>query len=231
MHKTAYSRPEYRILARLARPYYPYDGPNSWQKQTKKASDEVYLGTTNPGKIKEMTELLASLGIKARQLENIPDVPETARSYKGNATLKAETLSRQFGVPVLSEDSGLGVRALHGAPGLYSGRFSGATDHNSKMNAEKLLEVMKNEPDRRAAFITAAALCANGKTFSVTRRKPGTISTEPRGDKGFSYDTVFIPEGSDQTYAETGDKSDSSRNRAVIALIKKLREQGVLRNA
>lgn len=190
--------------------------------QYKEAVDKVlYLGTSNPNKIREMSALLQSMGITARTLDGIPDVPETARSYKGNALLKARTLAALYGVPVLSEDSGLGVRVLGGAPGLYSGRYSGAADHNSKDNAAKLLSVMKGVRDRRAGFVTAAAISDGGKDYTSTRRVPGMITEEPRGDKGFSYDTVFVPKGSTQTYAESGDKSDSSRDRAVRALLRK----------
>ena len=181
----------------------------------------LYLGTTNPGKIQEMSALLESLGIEPRTLPSVPDIEENARSYKGNALLKARTLSGLYGVPVISEDSGLGVRALNGAPGLHSGRWTGSTDHNSQSNAEKLLLALQDIADRRAGFVTAAAIADGDNVLTATRRRPGTIATEQRGDKGFSYDTVFIPNGSDRTYAESGDKSDSSRDRAVRAVVGK----------
>lgn len=196
----------------------------------KKSSERpvLYLGTSNPRKIEEMTALLDSLGVDARELKDIPDVEENARSYKGNALLKARAAAGQNALPVISEDSGLGVRALNGAPGLRSGRYSGSADHNSLDNAEKLLRVMKNMADRRAGFVTAAAYSDGTNEMSVTRRTSGTIADRQRGDKGFSYDTVFIPEGSDETYAESGDKSNSSRDKAVRALVHRLREKGLL---
>ena len=184
-------------------------------------SSYLYLGTTNPGKIREMSTLLKSLGVEPRTLPSVPDIEETARSYKGNALLKARTLSKLHGVPVLSEDSGLGVKALNGAPGLRSGRWSGSADHNSQSNAEKLLLALQDVLDRRATFVTGAAIADEDNVLTATRRRPGTIATEQRGDKGFSYDTVFIPDGSDKTYAESGDKSDSSRDRAVRAVVEK----------
>lgn len=197
------------------------DPHEDWSKRAS-VNPVLYLGTTNPGKIREMTALLKSLGVTARTLQDIPDVPETARSYSGNARLKAETLSKLYGVPVISEDSGLSVRALHGAPGIRSGRYAGSANHNSADNVTKLLAAMQGMKDRSAAFVTAAAISDNGVTYSLTRRAPGSIADTPRGDKGFSYDTVFVPNVSQQTYAESGDKSGSSRDKAVKALIARM---------
>jgi len=189
----------------------------------------VLVGTSNKGKQAELSALLLAAGLRPVTLGSVPDIPETGRSYRANALLKARALSKLYGgVPVLSEDSGLGVMALHGAPGLHSGRYSGSADHNSVDNVEKLLAAMKGERDRRAAFITAAALAYAGKAKAVTRRVPGTITDVPRGDKGFSYDTVFVPEGDTRTYAESGDKQDSSRVRAVRALLEKKAAAGNL---
>lgn len=202
----------------------------SWYN-IKKATQRpyLYLGTTNPGKIREMTALLDSLGIEARTLDSVPDVEETARSYRGNALLKARTLAKLKGVPVISEDSGLSVKALKGGPGLHSGRYSGNANHNSADNVTKLLEAMKDSKDRNAAFVTAAAISDGKNDYTLTRRAPGTIANAPRGDKGFSYDTVFVPKGLSQTYAESGDKSNSSRDKAVKALINNLRQKGLLK--
>ena len=185
------------------------------------ASNKILVGTTNPGKRREMAALIMAAGLKPVFRDDLPEIEETANSYKGNARLKSQGIYDFAKMPVISEDSGLSVDALDGAPGLMSARWTGAADHNSSDMTTKLLELMKNEKNRRASFITAASISDGGKPIIVQRSTPGAITDAPRGDKGFSYDTVFKPKGKAHTWAESGDKSDSARNRAVKAVLAK----------
>lgn len=182
-------------------------------------NNSILIGTTNPGKRREMAALIMAAGLKPVFRDDLPEIAETANSYKGNAKLKSQGIYDFAKMPVISEDSGLSVDALDGAPGLMSARWTGATDHNSSDMAAKLLKLMKNEKNRRASFITAASISDGGKPIIAQRSTPGIITSAPRGDKGFSYDTVFQPKGKVQTWAESGDKSDSARDKAVKAVL------------
>jgi len=130
------------------------------------------------------------------------DVRETGTTFLENAVLKAQAIGRETGLAVLSEDAGLEVTALGGAPGVYSARFAGEpsdTDRNNQL----LLQKMEGESDRRARFVAVAALCLlDGQTFVCSGVFPGMIATELSGDMGFGYDPLFIPEGETRTLAQ-----------------------------
>jgi len=167
--------------------------------------NRLLLGTRNDGKIQEATELLAGVdGLELLTFFDVPfsDVPETGSTFMENALLKALTISRETGLPVLSEDAGLEVHALDGTPGVISARFAGEPSNPGKNN-ELLLRKLKGIVDRRARFVTVAALCLlDGQTFVCSGVFPGTIATEPSGNMGFGYDPLFIPEGEMRTLAD-----------------------------
>ena len=130
------------------------------------------------------------------------DVPETGSTFLDNAILKATAISRETGLPVLSEDSGLEVHALDGAPGVRSARFAGEPS-DSDRNNELLLKKLVGEMDRRARFITVAVLCLqDGQIFVSSGVFPGTIGYELQGNMGFGYDPLFIPDGESRTLAQ-----------------------------
>ena len=155
--------------------------------------------------MQEAKELLAEVvGLELLMFPDVvfSDVPETGSTFLDNAILKATAISRETGLPVLSEDSGLEVHSLAGAPGVRSARFAGEPS-DSDRNNELLLKKLVGETDRRARFITVAVLCLqDGQIFVSSGVFPGTIGHELQGNMGFGYDPLFIPDGESRTLAQ-----------------------------
>ncbi|MFC2106221.1 RdgB/HAM1 family non-canonical purine NTP pyrophosphatase [Candidatus Bipolaricaulota bacterium] len=168
--------------------------------------NRLLLGTRNEGKIQETKDLLAEVaGLEFLTFFDVPfsEVPETGRTFLENALLKATAISRETGLPVLSEDAGLEVRALDGAPGVISARFAADEPSNPDRNNELLLQKLKGVADRRARFVTVVVLrLQDGQTFVCSGIFPGIIAEEPSGNMGFGYDPLFIPCGETCTLAE-----------------------------
>lgn len=160
----------------------------------------ILIATKNKGKAKEFVELFANYGYDVKTLLDFPaieDVEETGITFKENALLKADTISKELDCIVLADDSGLEVDALDGKPGIYSARFAG--DHgNDQKNNEKLLEALKDLPKekRRANFHCSLALVGPDRTpLFVEGTIDGYILEEPLGENGFGYDPIFfVPE-------------------------------------
>lgn len=187
-------------------------------------SSPLVLATGNPGKVKELRALLASLSIDllpAHDLDDPPAVKEDADTLDGNARKKASAFYDHTGHPALADDTGLEVAALNGGPGVHTARFAGpnATPEDNK---QKLLAALDGVSDRRARFRTVVALItADGTPHTFEGVCEGTITTEPRGNGGFGYDPLFLPDGYDQTFAEMPPdvKNEiSHRRRALDAL-------------
>ena len=151
--------------------------------------------------------------------EVFSDVPETGETFLDNAFLKAKAIGLATGLPVLSEDSGLEVRALDGAPGVRSARFAGEpSDANG--NNHLLLHKLEGEVDRRARFITVAVLCLqDGQTFATSGVLLGSIAEAPSGTMGFGYDPLFVPNGMSRTLAQMtlGQKNCMSHRHKALA--------------
>jgi XTP/dITP diphosphohydrolase len=166
---------------------------------------QLLLGTRNEGKMVEAKELLAEVvGLELLMFPTVSfsDVPETGNTFLDNAVLKAKAIALETGLPVLSEDSGLEVHALNGAPGVRSARYAGEPSNTDRNNA-LLLEQMACKTDRRAHFITVAVLClSDGQFFATSGVFPGAIGHECLGDMGFGYDPLFIPNGGTRTLAQ-----------------------------
>ena len=165
----------------------------------------LLLGTKNEGKIEEAAELLAGVeGLELLTFADRPfsDVDETGVTFLENALLKAGTICCETGLPVLAEDAGLEVVSLGAAPGVLSARFSGEPVDYDRNNA-LLLEKLRGRTDRRARFVTVAALqLPDGQAFVCSGVLRGSITEAPAGDGGFGYDPLFLPEGSGKTLAE-----------------------------
>ena len=149
---------------------------------------------------------------------DFPEIEETGTTFLENARLKAEGISRHVGGWVLSDDSGLEVDALDGAPGVWSSSYGGEEGNHSRNNA-RLMEEMAGKDSRSARFRCTMVLARNGKEeahFSGTVE--GSIIAELRGTKGFGYDPLFIPEGHDQTFAELGDAVKNTLSHRARAL-------------
>ncbi len=164
----------------------------------------LLLGTANLDKVREIESVLAGLPLtilSARDV-SIPDVSETEPTLEGNAALKATTIAADSGLVTLSDDTGLEVMALDGAPGVFSARYAGA-DATYADNNEKLLEALIDREDRSARFRTVVACAApSGLLFSVEGVCEGCITEELRGAGGFGYDPVFYVPEVGKTYAE-----------------------------
>lgn len=162
--------------------------------------NELVVATRNPGKLKEISRLLKSRGIRALGLDSFPDLPdvvEDGATFAANAIKKAETVAQLTGLPCLADDSGLAVDALQGRPGVHSARFSG-DGADDRSNNCKLLEEMASVPHsrRQAAFHCVMALCLPGQPPHLFEgRVDGLILEREQGSGGFGYDPLFwLPE-------------------------------------
>jgi XTP/dITP diphosphohydrolase len=191
----------------------------------------LLLGTTNPGKVRELRSLLApipDLEVVTRDEIPFPSIEENGSTFAENAVLKARGIAAATESVVLAEDSGLCVRALHGAPGVRSARYAGEpTDHDA--NTERLLNALSGVEDRAATFVTVAALrFRDGREVLRAGVLEGHIATARAGHGGFGYDPVFVPVGYSQTLAEIplSEKNGlSHRARAVSPLLHVLRQE------
>lgn len=169
----------------------------------------VVIATHNPGKLREMRELLAPYGIDAVSAGDLglPEPAETGASFADNARIKARAAAQATGLPALSDDSGLAVEALGGAPGIQSARWAGPDkDFARAMRVieEKLASAGASTPEqRRAAFISVLTIVwPDGHEESFEGRVEGTLVWPPRGTSGFGYDPMFLPDGHAKTFGE-----------------------------
>ncbi len=164
---------------------------------------KLVFATHNANKFAEVKALVPNY-IELLSLEDIgctEEIPETAETIDGNAILKTEFVNRHYGYNCFSDDTGLEVDALDGAPGVYSARYAGAAK-SASANMEKLLKELEGNQNRAARFKTAIALSLHGNQTLFLGICTGTITLSPRGEKGFGYDPIFQPDGTTQTFAE-----------------------------
>ena len=189
---------------------------------------EIVLSTDNINKLREIREILEDLDIKIYGKSDIEgldfEVIEDGDTLYDNALKKASAMADRVDYAVLSDDTGLFVTALNGEPGVHSARY--ASEHDDKKNREKLLNNLKDKKDRSAYFKTEIILIDEDKNIiPIEGVCPGKISLEERGDNGFGYDSIFIPEGFDKTFAEMSHEEKnqiSHRSRALKNLKDKL---------
>jgi len=188
---------------------------------------KVVLATANPDKARELAGLLEGYEVVLRPAD-LPDVEETADTLEGNARLKAAAVLAATGEMVVADDTGLEVDSLDGRPGIYAARYAGPGATYAD-NVAKLLEELADVPStgRTARFRTVAvALFPDGREIVAEGWVRGTISPAPKGDGGFGYDSVFVPDGGDaRTFAEMtqAEKATiSHRGRALRALAAQL---------
>ena len=183
----------------------------------------IFLASGNSHKIEELGQLLHDLGIALKSTLDFPGaetVEEDRPDLEGNALKKARHWFQTIGLPSLSDDTGLEVDALDGAPGVYSARYAGE-DATYDDNVDKLLTEIGDQKKRSAQFRTVVAYVdsdGNEHLFEGVCR--GEIITEKRGDKGFGYDPVFVPEGYDQTFAELSSEEKNKISHRGIAIQK-----------
>ena len=172
---------------------------------------KLVIATHNPGKLREIAELIGPLGIACVGAEELglPEPEEIGNTFVDNADLKAREAADLSGLPALADDSGLCVDALHGAPGIFSARWAEDADGNRDWTRamEKVWrEVEAAEPDagHDAHFACALAIAwpNDGQVENFEGRVDGTLTWPPRGDRGFGYDPMFVPAGHDATFGE-----------------------------
>ena len=144
------------------------------------------------------------------------EIPETSDTIEGNAYQKANYIYEHYHVDCFADDTGLEVEALNGAPGVYSARYAGP-QHNSKDNIRKLLTDMQDIENRNAQFRTAIVLILDGKMHLFEGTIKGTIIRSERGSGGFGYDSVFVPDGFEKTFAELGEEIKNKISHRAIA--------------
>lgn len=175
-----------------------------------------------------MKALVADLGIEVYSALDFPELEEVEEdmdTLEGNALKKARYVHQQTGMTALSDDTGLEVEALNGAPGVYSARYAGE-DVSYQDNVLKLLREMDGKQNRLAQFRTVVALVTTESEHTFEGVCEGKIIDHQRGEKGFGYDPVFLPDGFEQTFAELDPKVKneiSHRGRAIQKFISYLK--------
>lgn len=167
----------------------------------------LVIASHNKGKIKEIGELLGSFNVEViAGNSDLPEPVEDADSFLANAKIKSAFFSQAMGLPALSDDSGLCVPALDNAPGIYSARWAGESkDFNAAMlKIEKALKDKGLNPEGQSAFFVCALslMWPDGFEVAFEGKVYGHLTFPPRGEKGFGYDPIFIPEGYNITFAE-----------------------------
>ncbi|MGB7034614.1 MAG: RdgB/HAM1 family non-canonical purine NTP pyrophosphatase [Xanthobacteraceae bacterium] len=175
----------------------------------RRLAGRIVIATHNAGKLAEMRDLLAPYGIDATSAGELglKEPEETGMSFRDNAHIKAAAAANTAGLPAFADDSGLVVDALDGAPGIYSARWAGPEkDFQAAMQSieDKLQARGASTADRRKAHFVSALCLAwpDGHIEEFEARVDGTLVWPPRGDQGFGYDPMFLPDGHDRTFGE-----------------------------
>ncbi|KAA0093271.1 RdgB/HAM1 family non-canonical purine NTP pyrophosphatase [Mycolicibacterium sp. P1-18] len=194
---------------------------------------DLLVASRNAKKLAELRRVLDDAGVAGLRLRSLDDVapfdeaPETGATFEENALAKARDAFRATGLASVADDSGLAVDALNGMPGVLSARWAGAHGDDSA-NLHLLLGQLRDVPDERrgASFVSACALVSAAGETVVRGEWAGRIARAPRGDGGFGYDPIFVPDGSDRSAGElTPAEKDaaSHRGRALALLLPALR--------
>jgi XTP/dITP diphosphohydrolase len=175
----------------------------------RRISGRLVIATHNPGKLSEMRDLLAPYGVETVSADalSLAEPAETGTSFRDNARIKAKAAAAASALPAFADDSGLAIDALDGAPGVYSARWAGP-DKNFRRAMDRidllLRELGATAPDQRRAHFVSALCVAwpDGHLEEFEARVDGTLVSPPRGDKGFGYDPMFLPDGFALTFGE-----------------------------
>ncbi len=185
---------------------------------------KLIFATHNQNKVLEIKELIPEWKVLSlADLDFHDEIPETADTLDGNAAIKAHTIFEKFKLPVFADDTGLEVKALNGAPGVYSARYAGEPADSEK-NIEKLLHELSQKENRQARFKTVICfLKERGYYYFWEGTVEGEILKQKKGKNGFGYDPVFRPTGFDKTFAEmdASQKNElSHRGKAVRQFVR-----------
>jgi len=182
---------------------------------------KLVFASNNKNKIAEIQQQVGSQ-FQIVSLEDIGcfvDIPETAETIEGNAILKANYVTENFGLPCFADDTGLEIEALNNEPGVYSARYAGE-QKNAEDNMNLVLQKLDNQTNRNAQFKTIIALNINNQQHLFEGIVKGEITTEKSGNQGFGYDPIFQPEGFSTTFAEMTMEQKSVMSHRGIAVQK-----------
>lgn len=189
----------------------------------------LVFASNNVHKLKEIQHLLGN----SFQLKTLHDIgcteaiPETQASIEGNASQKAHYVFKKYKVNCFADDTGLEIKALHGEPGVHSAHYAGQ-ERSSEKNIALVLQKLEGQSERAARFKTIISLVIAGKEMLFEGIVNGKIIHERKGDNGFGYDSIFVPDGLSHTFAEMGDAEKNAISHRALAfqkLISYLRNQ------
>lgn len=182
---------------------------------------QLLFVTHNAHKSKEVKSIVANNFeiINLSDINFFEEIPETGNTFKENALQKAKYLHDKLGCNCFADDTGLEVEALNGEPGVYSARYAGEPS-NSQRNIEKLLKNLNGKENRKAQFTTVIAVILNNETYFFEGAISGQIIECQRGEGGFGYDSIFIPDGYDKTFAELPAEVKNSISHRAVAMQK-----------
>ena len=183
---------------------------------------QIVFATYNKHKLEEIRNILDN-ALNILSLDDInchEDIPETGSTIEENALIKARYIKEKYGYDCFADDTGLEIKSLNNEPGVYSARYAG-NDHNSEKNMQKVLENLKGKNDRSAYFRTCIALITGNNEYLFEGKIEGEIITEKKGESGFGYDPIFVPDGYTQTFAELGNDIKNKISHRALA-VKKL---------
>lgn len=189
---------------------------------------ELVIASNNQGKIREIKSMIDELSLLSlKDIGFDQEIPEPFHTFEENALTKAQTIYQFCEKNVFADDSGICANALNGEPGVFSARFAGLPSDDEK-NLQKLLAELKHKDDRSAYYKAVICLIWNGEPYFFEGVCNGAIIEEKRGDGGFGYDPIFVPDGYEQTFAELPldiKNTISHRGKAVQAMVTFLKEQ------
>ncbi len=164
---------------------------------------KLVFATNNAHKLEEIKEMLGTRHeiVSLKEIQCHEDIPEEQDTLEGNALQKARYIHAKYGLDCFADDTGLEIKALNNAPGVYSARYAGNA-HDSEANMKKVLQEMQNIPERQARFRTVIALILGEKEYLFEGIVNGEILTSKHGHEGFGYDPIFRPEGFQESFAE-----------------------------
>jgi XTP/dITP diphosphohydrolase len=185
---------------------------------------KLVFASNNKNKVREISHILDNkiTLLTLADVNILEDIPENEPLIEGNALFKARYVYNATGLNVFADDTGLEAEALNGLPGVHSARFAGESK-DSSANIAKVLALLKGAENRTARFRTVIALILEGREYLFEGTISGTIIDEKKGDEGFGYDPVFIPEGKELTFAQMSLNEKNKISHRAIAF-KKLKE-------
>ncbi len=179
------------------------------------------MATANPNKIIEIQNKIGNKHqfLSLKEIGCFEEIPETSDTIEGNALQKARHVFENYGYYCFSEDTGLEIDALDGAPGVITAHYAGE-NRDANANMDKVLREMQGISNRKARFKTVIALKMNSNEYLMEGIVYGSISEVKRGNDGFGYDPIFIPDGYDRTYAEMSLEEKNKMSHRALAVAK-----------